>query len=111
MSLTTNMSGASELFNECALFNGDGTSTHPLDNELRGTSSSKADELTLDASIPAELDSSFDQSNNELFKDDEESLTDTFVNNWQKQHRVGPREHNPNMFCQSCKMYGHTQNG
>ena len=64
MSLTTNMSGASELFNECTFFNGESTSTHPLDNELRDTSSLKADELTLDASIPAELDSSFDQSNN-----------------------------------------------
>ena len=110
-SLTSNMSGASELFNECALFNSEGTSTHPLDNELRDTSSSKADELTLDASIPAELDNSFDQSNNDLFKkqDDEESQTDTMINRWQEQQRVGPREHNPNMFCESCKVYGHTQ--
>ena len=86
-SLTSNMSGASELFNECALFNSESTSTHPLDNELRDTSSSKADELTLDASIPAELDNSFDQSNNDLFKkqDDEESQTDTMINRWQEQ--------------------------
>ena len=52
-SLTSNMSGASELFNECALFNSKGTTTHPLDNELQNASSSKADEMTLDASIPA----------------------------------------------------------
>ena len=109
MSLKTNMSGASELYNECALFNSDGTSTHPLDNELRDTSSSKADELTLDASIPAEIDSSFDQSNNEVFKADKESPKDTSINDWQKLHRVGPREHNPNMFCQRCETYGHTR--
>ena len=83
--------------------------SYNFDNELRDTSSLKADELTLDASIPAEIDSSFDQSNNEVFKADEESPKDTSINDWQKLHRVGPREHNPNMFCQRCETYGHTR--
>ena len=109
ISLTTNMSGASSLFNKCTLFNGKGTSTHPLDNELRDTSSSKANELTLDASIPAELDGSFDQSNNELFKKQDGKVKDTLLSRWQEHQRVGPREHNPNMFCEDCRVYGHTQ--
>ena len=100
--MTTNMSGTSKLFNECALFNSEGTSMNPLNNNMRDTNLLKANEFTLDASISAELDSSFDQSYNELFKeqDDQKSLAGA-VSDWQEQHRVGPREHNPNMFCGS----------
>ena len=70
--MTTNKSGTSELFNECALFNSEGTSMNPLDNNMRDTNLLKADEFTLDASISAELDSSFDQSYNELFKEQDD---------------------------------------
>jgi len=109
ISLTTNMSGTSSLFNEVTLYNSESTSTHPLDNELRNTSSSKADESTLDASVPAELDGSFDQSSNSLFEGQDGQATDTLLNNWREHQRVGPRVHNPNMFCEDCRVYGHTR--
>ena len=109
ISLTTNMSGTSSLFNEVTLYNSESTSTHPLNNELRDTSSSKADESTLDASVPAELDGPFDQSNNSLFEGQDGQTTDTLLNNWREHQRVGPRVHNPNMFCEDCRVYGHTR--
>jgi len=109
ISLTTNMSGTSSLFNEVTLYNSESTSTHPLDNELRNTSSSKADESTLDASVPAELDGSFDQSSNSLFEEQDGQATDTLLNSWREHQRVGPRVHNPNMFCEDCRVYGHTR--
>ena len=94
---------------EVTLYNGESTSTHPLDNELQDKSSSKADESILDASVPAKLDGSFDQSNNRLFEEQDGEVTDTLLNRWREHQRVGPREHNPNMFCEDCRVYGHTQ--